>query len=371
MKSVAVFFGGKSVEHDISILSGVMALNSIDKSKFNPIPIYVDRLGEWFSGETLFDLDEYKKLEQKDLKKVCIVQGENALYQIKGKKLKKIDNIFCAVNCLHGERGEDGCLAGLLAMSNIPITSSGLLPSAISMDKSFSKIALKGLGVPVLKSITVKSVKEVDRALKTFDFPLIVKPNLLGSSIGISKATDKRSLLLGISNALKYGESAIIEPFLSDFIEINCAVFRDDNGIINISECERPIARDKILSFGDKYQEGKREFPAKIDKEVSNKIKKLTQKVYERLNFDGVIRIDYFVVNDKVYLNEINSVPGSLSYYLFYDTMKGFSKMLTRLIMASERKFLKNNTIITEYNSGILTSFGSKGGKTLVKRKGL
>ncbi len=365
MKSVAVFFGGKSVEHDISILSGVMTLNSIDKTKFNPIPIYVDKSGEWFSGQTLFDLDGYKNLEMKKLKKVCIVEGQNSLYQVKGKKLKKIDNIYCAVNCLHGERGEDGCLSGLLNMCNIPITSSDVLPSAISMDKSFTKVALKGFGVPTLKSITVKSVREVDKVLKRFDFPLIVKPNLLGSSIGITKATDKASLLVGISNALKYGESAIIEPFLQDFIEINCAVFRDENGIINISECERPIARDKILSFGDKYEDGKREFPAKIDVELSKKIKKMTLKVYEGLNFDGVIRIDYFVVNNKVYLNEINSVPGSLSYYLFYDTMKGFSKMLTKLIMASERKFLYKNNAITEYNSGILVSFGSKGAKHL------
>ena len=365
MKSVLVFFGGKSVEHDISIISGVMALNSIDKLKFNPIPIYVSKAGEWFSGQSLFDLDEYKKIEIKKLKKVCIVQGENAIYQVKGKKLKKIDNVFCAVNCLHGERGEDGCLSGLLAMSNIPITSASILPSAISMDKSFSKIALKGLGVPVLKSITVRSVNEIDKILKSFNFPLIVKPNLLGSSIGISKATDKHSLMLSITNALKYSESAIIEPFLENFVEINCAVYRDENKIVHVSECERPIARDKILSFGDKYQDGKREFPAKIDKEISSKIKKMTKKVYESLNFDGVIRIDYFVVENKVYLNEINSVPGSLSYYLFYDTMKGFSKMLSSLIMASDRKFLQTNNLITEYNSGILSSFGSKGSKHL------
>lgn len=365
MKSVAVFFGGKSVEHDISILSGVMVLNSIDKTKFNPIPVYIDKSGEWFTDPKLFDLDEYKKLETKKLKSVCIVQGQNILYQVKNKKLKKIDNIFCAVNCLHGERGEDGCLAGLLKMSDIPLTSSDLLPSAISMDKSFSKIALKGIGVPTLKSITVNSIKEVEKVLKTFEFPLIVKPNLLGSSIGITKATDKESLLFGISNALKYGESAIIEQFLSDFIEINCAVYRDENGIVNVSECERPIARDKILSFGDKYQDGKREFPAKIDSGLAVKIKKLSKKVYQSLNFDGVIRIDFFIFDNKVFVNEINSVPGSLSYYLFYDTMKGFSKMLNSLIMASNRKFLQNNAVITEYNSGILSSFGSKGAKHL------
>ena len=365
MKSVAVIFGGKSVEHDISILTGVMALNSIDKERFNPIPIYITKGGEWLTSPKLFDLDEYKNLNLEKLKKVSFVQGDNALYEIKGRKLKKIDNIFCVVNCLHGERGEDGSISGLVNLCNIPITSSPLLPSAISMDKSVSSLILSALKVPVLKSITVNSVEQVDSVMEKMCFPLIVKPNLLGSSIGIGKATDKESLTIAIQNALKFGEKAVVQPFLQNFIEINCAVYRDEKGEIIVSECERPIARDKILSFGDKYQDGRREFPANIDKKLSDRIKKTTKKVYELLGFDGVIRIDYFISEGKVYINEINSIPGSLSYYLFFDTMKGFSKMLSSLILASERKFLQTQGYITEYNSGILTSIGSKGAKRL------
>ena len=292
-------------------------------------------------------------------------KGENNIYEIKGKKLKKIDSIYCAINCLHGERGEDGALSGLFKMCNIPITSSSILPSAISMDKSFSSLVLSALKVPVLKSITITSVEQVDSIIEEMHFPLIVKPNLLGSSIGIGKATDKESLIIAVENALKYGEKALIQPFLQDFIEINCAIYRDEKGELKVSECERPIARDKILSFGDKYKEGKREFPANIDKKLSDKIKKITKKVYNELNFDGVIRIDYFISDNKVFLNEINSVPGSLSYYLFFETMKGFSKMLSSLIMASEQKFLREQSHITVYNSGILSSIGSKGAKRL------
>ncbi len=365
MKNVAVVFGGKSVEHEISILTGVMALNSIEKDKFNPIPIYISKSGEWFTCNELFDLDGYKNLKIEKLKKVCFVQGDNTLYLIKGKKLKKLESIFCVVNCLHGQRGEDGALSGLLEMCNIPYTSSGILPSAISMDKSLSSLVLSALKVPTLKSITISSVEQVDTVVKELEFPLIVKPNLLGSSIGIGKATDKKSLVIAVENALKYGEKVLIQPFLQDFIEINCAVYGDENGEINISECERPIARDKILSFGDKYKDGKREFPANIDKKLSNKIKKITKKVYTKFDFSGVIRIDYFISQGKIYLNEINSIPGSLSYYLFFDTMKEFSKMLTGLILASEKKFLKEQGYITEYNSGILGSIGSKGAKRL------
>ncbi len=365
MKSIAIFFGGESVEHDVSVITGVMTANSIDKEKFSPIPIYISKQGQWLTGKTLFDLDEYKNLDYKKLKKVCMVQGENALYQAKGKRLKKIENVYCAINCLHGERGEDGALKGLLDMCKVPLVAPDLLPASLSMDKTFTKLALKGVGVQTVKGITVTNQEQVQSVLKQMAFPLIVKPNTLGSSIGVGKANDAEQLEVAIKQALKFGEKAVIEPFLQDFIEINCAVYRSSDGKVNVSACERPIPRDKILSFGDKYREGKREFPAKIEPALSQKIKTITKKIYVELGFDGVIRIDYFIVNNKVLVNEINAVPGSLAYYLFFDTMKGFSKMLTDLIESAEKKFLQKRAYITEYNSGILVGFGSKGAKRL------
>ncbi|MBO7149440.1 MAG: ATP-grasp domain-containing protein [Clostridia bacterium] len=365
MKSIAVFFGGQSVEHDISVITGVMTINCIDKEKFNVLPVYVTQEGEWKTGESLFDIDEFKHLDLKKLKKVAIVGGDNTLYQVKGKKLKPIENIYCAINCLHGKNGEDGALAGLLSMSNISLASPNMLSSSISMDKSFTKLVLKSLNIKTLKSVTVTSKMQVKEVLKKLDFPLLVKPNFLGSSIGITKADDKEMLIEGIENALKYGESAIVEPFLSNVTEINCAVYRDEKGIINLSECEKPISRADILSFKDKYQDGKREFPANIEKKFSQKIKETAKKIYENLRFSGVIRIDFFIYDGEILVNEINSVPGSLSYYLFGDTKKSFGEMLTRLIMASERKYLRDLSFISEYNSGILTSFGSKGAKHL------
>lgn len=365
MKNIAVFFGGQSVEHDISVITGVMTINCIDKDKFSVLPIYITKDGEWKTGESLFDIDEFKNIDLKKLKRVAIVGGDNTLYQVKGKKLKQIEKIFCAINCLHGKNGEDGALAGLLAMSNIPLASPNMLSSSVSMDKSFTKLVLKALGVKTLKSVTVTSKAQVKDIIEKLDFPMLVKPNFLGSSIGITKAEDKETLVSGIQNALKYGESAIIEPFLSDVTEINCAVYRDDKGILNVSECEKPISRTDILSFKDKYQDGKREFPANIELKYSNKIKATAKKIYAVLGFDGVIRIDFFIHEGKIYVNEINSVPGSLSYYLFGDTKKSFSCMLTSLIMASERKFLRNLTFVSDYNSGILTSFGAKGAKHL------
>ena len=365
MKNIAVFFGGQSVEHDISVITGVMTINCIDKDKFAVLPIYVSKDGEWKTGESLFDIDEFKNIDQNKLKRVVILNGDNTLYQVKGKKLKQIEKIYCAINCLHGRNGEDGALAGALSMSNIPLASPNMLSSSVSMDKSFTKLVLKALGINALKSVTVTCKSQVDSVLEQLDFPLLVKPNFLGSSIGITKADNKEALIDGIHNALRYGESAIIEPFLSNLTEINCAVYRDEKGILNVSECEKPISRADILSFKDKYQDGKREFPANIEPKYSNKIKATAKKIYDRLGFDGVIRIDFFISDKKVYVNEINSVPGSLSYYLFGDTKKSFSNMLNRLIMSAERKYLRNLTFVKDYNSGILTSFGSKGAKHL------
>ena len=166
MKNVAVIFGGKSVEHDVSIITGVMALNSIDKISFNPIPIYISKDGEWFTSDKLFDLDEYKKLNLEKLKRVTFIQGDNTLYEVKGKKLKKIESIYCAVNCLHGERGEDGSISGLLKLCSVPQTASDILPSALSMDKSACAMMLSSLKIPVLKSITVDSINQVDKVME-------------------------------------------------------------------------------------------------------------------------------------------------------------------------------------------------------------
>ena len=364
MKKIAVFFGGKSVEHDISLITGVMTANSIDKERYSVIPVLVDTDGAWYTGNELLDLDGYKNLNYKKLKRVCIVSGDNVLYELRGKRLKKIDSIFMAINCMHGENGEDGSLIGSLKMSNIATCSPDLLASSISIDKAFTKTVMKGLGVKVVKGKTVDSVENALAVLEKFKFPLIVKPNLLGSSIGVSKVNTKEELIDGVNLALKYGKKALIEECVKDLVEINCGAYFDGKEVV-VSECERPVLIGEFLSFSDKYKKGKRVFPADIDKELSDKIKSITKKVYESLNFNGVIRIDYFISNGEVYLNEINSVPGSLAYYLFSDTLKGFTAMLNELIDAGQKEFLQKNSYVNEYKSGILLGFGAKSTKRL------
>lgn len=365
MKNILVIFGGQSVEHDVSIITGVLTLNSIDKEIFNPIPVYISKDLQWFTGKKLFDIDFYKNFSFEGLDKVSLIAGDNSLYVIKGKKIKKLHTIAVCVNCTHGELGEDGSLVGLLNMCKIPVASSTLLPSSVAMDKSITKIFLQGLKVNVLPSIEIFSAIEIEKVKNSLNYPLIVKPNRLGSSIGIEKIISEKDIVLGVERALKYGESVIIEPLLNDFIEINCACYKDKKGQLIVSECERPVGKDEVLSFDDKYQQGRREFPAKITKKQSDKIKELTKRVYEKLKFNGIIRIDYFLTKSNVYLNEINSVPGSLAYYLFCPSLKEFKNLLTEQIMVAEGRYIKELTAVKEFKSSILTGFGSKGAKHL------
>ncbi|MBR5899881.1 MAG: ATP-grasp domain-containing protein [Clostridia bacterium] len=365
MKFVAVFFGGQSIEHDVSIITGALTVNALDKDRYVGVPIYVSHEGDWYTGEKLKDVDGYKNLNLKKLTKVTLVCGSNVLYAVKNKRLKPLCTISAGVNCMHGERGEDGSLAGLLNLSGIPLASPPAFASSTAISKTNSKIFLKGAGIKVLPSVSVTDISQTDAVTKKLNFPLFVKPDCGGSSIGVGRADDENGLKEALSVAFRYGERVIVEPFVKDFIEINCACYFADGRYV-VSECEKPIKTSEYLSFGDKYCEGQREFPARIGEGVSQRIRSITKKVYQKLDARGVIRIDYMLIDGEIYLNEINTVPGSLAYYLFADTLSGFSIMLNDLILEAERRMAKSQTVIKKFSSSIITGLsGSKGAKRL------
>ena len=366
MKKIAVFFGGKSLEHDVSVITGVLTLNSLDKIKYDPVPVFVDRDGAFYTGNALFDVGFFKEKDFKKLQKIVFLSGGNTLYALKKNKLKPLFKVSAAINCMHGENGEDGTLAGFLRTCSIPLASPDLFSSAACMDKGYSKTVLKGLGVPTLSYAVLTSAGgDVMKKVKGLTFPLVIKPCSAGSSIGIGVAETKEELEFAVSNAFKYCGRVIVEPFLRGATEINCAAFAGKDGEIFVSPCERPIGSGDILSFDDKYLSGKREFPAKIDKKLSEKIRRLTEKIYLGLGAFGVIRVDYLVADGKVFVCEINTVPGSLAYYLFCDNTAEFSDMLTEIITGAEKKFSRESTEIKTFDSGVLSELGSKGAKRL------
>ncbi len=364
MKNIAVFFGGKSCEHDISVITGVLTLNSIDKTKFNAIPIYVDLDGCWYTGKTLNDVAIYKNLQLKKLIKVTFVSGSNVLRRVKKNVLKNLYTVDCAINCIHGLNGEDGSLAGLLKLCSVPCCSPSTFASSFSMDKDFTKIVLSGLNVEKLPYVRIhkscfyqKRNTAIKMIEKKFKYPVIVKPANLGSSIGISTAKNAEELENALITAFNYDVKVIVEKALVGFKEINCSAYKKDENII-VSMCEEPVLASEILTFKDKYLGGKgginKKFPADIPPEISSKIQSITEKIYRKCDFLGVIRIDFLVANGKVYVNEINTVPGSLSYYLHCKTLKEFTSLLTSLIGEGIKAFNEENSRNYVFNSSVL-----------------
>ncbi len=365
MKNIAVFYGGESIEHDVSVISGVLVLNSLDKEKYNAVPIYVDYDGVWYTGEILKDISTYKKLEINKLTRVSLIGGSNLLYKVKKGKIKELLTVSCAINCMHGERGEDGSLAGLLNMCKIPIASPKMLASSVCMDKSVCKTFFKGLKVKCLPCITLSEYDDFDKFEKSVEYPAIVKPATGGSSIGVKKAENKTALRKAVDFAFRYSNKVIIESLLTNFTEINCAVYKNAQKEIIVSPCERPVGETELLTFLDKYSLGKREFPANIEKKISDKIREIAKKCYIGLDLEGIVRLDFMLKDGAIYLNEINTVPGSLAYYLFCDTLKEFSNILSSLIIRAEREYSAGESLQRKYSSSVLELKGVKSSKRL------
>lgn len=367
MKRIIVIFGGASPEHDVSIITGVLCLNGLDKTKFIPVPLYVTKTGEWFTGEKLSKLGFYKAFDKRKLKRVFLVPGENVLKSYKSNKT--LFTVHGAINCMHGGMGENGTIAGLFELCNIPCATTDAFSARIAMDKLLTKTASRLLGVNVVDYLAVKRAdfygdyEKVYKAVQSeLGFPVIVKPNGTGSSIGITVAKSKVELFRSLTVALKYDEKAVVEKYIANFTEVNCAAYYKD-GTVLVSELEKPLSEHDILTFVDKYSGGKgdakkREFPAKVSKKISDEVKAVTKKFYTAYEFSSIIRADYIIDGETVYLNEINSVPGSLAYYLFYDTVSGLTDLLTDLLKEARRLNVIKNSKETDYSSDILSFKG-------------
>ncbi len=366
MKNIVVIFGGNSCESDVSIITGVMTANALDKNLFFAVPVYVDKDGCFYTGNELFDLDNFKVIKELDLKRVEFSVGDNTLYYRKKNKLKQFIKVDAIINCCHGGVGEKGSLYGYFETIGIPMASPGLLASSVAIDKVNTKRYLKGNGVNTAKWLSIKNGESVGQvalvAEEQLGYPMIIKPNTLGSSIGIKVVCNLKEFTVAVMQAFKYDDVVIIEEFISDATEINCAVYKTGIETV-VSECERPMTTNSILTFEDKYCGGEREFPAKIPKALSDKIKGITKRVYEMLDARGIMRFDFLLSKDKIYLNEMNSVPGSLAYYLLSNTFKEFRSVLTEIITSTIIEYNSKATLERNFSSNILSGKFNKGGK--------
>ncbi|MBR6779238.1 MAG: hypothetical protein IKM43_03750 [Clostridia bacterium] len=321
MKKICVIFGGSSSEHDISIITGMqLAKNYGAKEKIEKIYLSLDN--RFYLATEVQDLSKFEDKQNLNLKEIVISNG--AIFT-KGLFWKKYCDIECMINCCHGGVGENGDLAGFFAVNNVVFTSSDSLTAHITMDKDLTKQFVCDI-VPTIKGYRVTKTNK-DEMFAIIDTELsddlIVKPNSLGSSIGVM-ACDKSNYKDHVEAIFELNDDALVEDRVVDITEYNQACFKDKDKLV-LSAIENPISKSEILSFDDKYKgqskaKGKdRIIPAKINKKLEQKINEYTSLVYSALNIKGVARIDYIydTKSRELYFNEINTVPGSMSFYLY------------------------------------------------------
>ena len=358
-ENLIVLFGGVSSEHDISIISALQAIKHINTAFYNVIPVYLSKNYKWYVGKGLDDIQTYSNLDYKKLTEVCLVSGSNYLHYKKFGVFKPKIKIDFALPILHGVNGEDGKIMALLNLCKIPYSSADFIESGLALDKCLFKQYIKGLGVKTALAETIVDYRyydnperELDCVLKSIKFPLIVKPSTLGSSIGITVCNNKTELEKALQSAFKLCNKVLIEEYLTDIVEINVALLLDGGNVI-VSELEQPIKNAEILSFENKYlnKQGSmagvdRIIPAPINDDVKSEIINIAKLVYFNMGLKGVVRFDFILHNDEVYLNELNSIPGSLAYYLFKPVGIAYAELLNLLIKNgfknSENLYSKN-----------------------------
>ncbi|OHD06420.1 MAG: D-alanine--D-alanine ligase [Spirochaetes bacterium GWD1_27_9] len=377
-QKIGVIFGGKSVEHEVSIITGLQVVENIDKSKYEAIPIYIDKDGNWYYGENLKDVKIFT-LWEKNKKKAK--QFFPSFDKKDGKNiLNKIDALVIA---MHGNYGEDGKLQGLLEFVDVPYTSSGVVGSGAGMDKIVMKSIFEGMDLPVLPYLWfnrddwTKNQKElINKIHYTLNYPIFVKPANLGSSIGISMAKNEEELINAIEIAISYDKRILVERGVEKAVEVNCSALCKDGEIL-VSTMEEPVKWEKFLSFEDKYIKSNskskggmssmsRKIPAEISNEIKSHIEKYTKEIYRTMDCKGVVRIDYILDDDrtKVYVNEINTIPGSLSFYLWEPSGIKFADLIDILIKEAITTNKDKERNIVRYDSELLKKLGgAKGSK--------
>ena len=344
--TIGVVFGGRSVEHDVSIVTGQQVMRAFDKEQFEVVPIYIDRDGKWFTGDALRDLKSFEQpVHTLDgVQEVVLSPNTNHHGLIVnplpsglfGKsQIKRLDVIFPA---LHGTHGEDGTIQGLCELADIAYTGCGVLASALANDKIVSKVVLRQHSIPVLDAVSLSRAEweqAPDRAvahiLSVLKFPVFVKPATLGSSIGVARADDEAMLRRHIDIASSFDRRILVEAAFTGGVEINCAVIGSDPDI-EASVLEQPITWEEFLSFEAKYLQGgegmksaERIIPAPLTEAMTHKIQEIAVRAFQAIDGHGTARIDFLVKPEtgEVYLNEINTMPGSLAFYLWQE--KGMS----------------------------------------------
>ena len=398
---VGVIFGGESVEHEVSIISAVQAMEHMNKEKYDIIPIYISKDRTWYSGKMLMDIDVYKNFDdlKKYAKKVTMVKknGKFFLQKVNGLFRRDITDLDIAFPIVHGNNVEDGSLQGYLDSIGIPYVGSKVLGSALGQDKVVMKQVFESENLPIVEYMWFydneysEDREAILKKINKIGYPVVVKPATLGSSIGITFVEDESIIYSAIEEAIKYDKKIIVEKAVENLTEVNCSVL-GNYMYQDVSALEEVMSDNNLLTYADKYiggSKGKfkggikgigskgmasasRVIPARIGEDMEKQIKDLSKKVFKSLNLSGLCRIDYLIdkKNKKVYVNEPNTIPGSLAFYLWEPIGKSYDQLLDDMINIAIKEYKNKQKKVYSFDTNILSNYnGVKGLKGKLKNR--
>ena len=375
--NIGVIFGGKSVEHEISIITAIQAMNNIDKDKYEVFPIYITKDLQWYTGGCLKFIDTFKDFDliKRYAKRVNLVNSNGRfILQTCGLIKRELTELHLAFPMVHGANVEDGSIQGYLNLVGIPYVGSNTYSSAIAQDKVFTQQLLQSIGVPVTKFVWFgerfyrNKKEELFKQIDDLKYPLIIKPSTLGSSIGIEIIERKEELDSTIERVFKYDNKLLIEEAIEDMVEYNCSVLLTDKGNIT-SDIEEIISTKGIREYGDKYFNDedtdspiRRVYPAKLSQKLASDIEMMSLTVFKMLNLKGTARIDFLYdkSNKKLYVNEVNSIPNCFTHHLWESRNISYKELLTIMIEDAIKAVVKKEGMTLTLDSDILKDINNK-----------
>lgn len=390
--TVGVIFGGRSVEHDVSIITANQIMRAFDPAQYSVVPVYISREGRWYTGAPLLELKNFdgEIISHKGVTPVVLspaVQHHGLILNPVSGRLNRsdvlrLDVVFPAV---HGTHGEDGTLQGLLELADIPYVGCGVLASAVANDKITTKALLRQHGIPVVQGISFSraewladSEAVLNRITAALPFPVFVKPATTGSSIGIGRATDLALLRASIDIAAHFDRRVLVEAAVTGGIEVNCAVLGDDINL-RASMLEQPVSWEEFLTYDEKYMRGsegmksaERIIPAPLDLDLTAQIQDYALRAFRAIDGRGTARIDFLVRPDTgdIWLNEINTMPGSLAFYLWQEEGMGMAELVHQLVKVAREAHAEKRRTSFDYQTDLIALAamrglkGAKGTKT-------
>ncbi len=386
---IGVIYGGETVEHEVSVISALQAMNNLNEDKYDIVPIYISKDRIWYTGHMLRDIEFYKEFEdeKKYATKVMLYKkGKTFLLQrTTGLFRKDITDLDVILPVVHGNNVEDGSLAGLLDSIGIPYVGSHVLGGALGQDKVVMKQVMESVNLPIVPytwfydSEYLDNKENILKEIEKIGYPVIVKPATLGSSIGIEVAKNEKDIESKIEDAMEYDTKIVVEKVIENLTEVNASVLGNYE-YQKVSPLEEVMGEDEILSFADKYlgnakskgtaskgmASTSRIVPARIPEKLTKEIQDTAKQVFKVLNLSGVCRVDFLIDNkeNKFYVNEPNTCPGSLSFYLWKEAGMKYSELLDEMVSIAIKEYKHKNQKTMSFKSSIFDGFnGSKGFK--------